>query len=79
MLPSDPELHPIARFCEGLTQEQIRAVRDNIVSEVASLEAGFPERRPIDDPGRFQLERDRLTCARRRREVDFLDNLVAQR
>jgi hypothetical protein len=33
----------------------------------------------MDDPGRFQLQRDQLTCARRRREVDYLDQLLGVR
>jgi hypothetical protein len=76
MLPSDPELHPIAHFCEGLSKAQVQTVRERLIAEIASLEAGFPERRPIDDPGRFALERDRATCARRRREAEFLQRLL---
>jgi hypothetical protein len=74
MLPT--ELQPIASFVKGLSRDQVRTVRDQIAAEVHSIESRFPERTPMDDPGRFQLERDRVTCARRRREVDYLDHLI---
>jgi hypothetical protein len=76
MLPADTDLHPIARFCEGLSKAQMQTVRERLIAEIASLEAGFPERTPMDDPGRFQVQRDRQTCARRRREIDFLNRLL---
>jgi hypothetical protein len=74
MLPS--ELGAIVAHVAGMNNDQVRLVRDRIVAEVRSIEARFRERLPMDDPGRFQLERDRLTCARRRREVDYLNQLL---
>jgi len=77
MLPADLELAAIAAYVAGMDQAQVRSVRDRIVAEVRSIEARFPERTPMDDPGRFQLQRDRLTCARRRREANYLSQLLA--
>jgi hypothetical protein len=79
-LPRDPELHPIARFVEGLTGEQIRTVRDNIVTEVATLEAEVATRQrtfPVH-ANDFGIQRDQRRCAVRRREVDYLNQLLAQ-
>jgi hypothetical protein len=79
MLPSDANLHAIARFAEGLSKEQVQAVRDNIVTEIADLEASVAQRQrtfPMH-ANDFDITRDRLTCARRRREVTYLDQLLA--
>ena len=78
-LTVDNELAAIAAHVAGMSEDQVRAVRDHIIAEVQGIEAHFPERRPMDDPGRFQLQRDQLTCARRRREVDYLDQLLGVR
>jgi len=70
MPPADPELHPIARFVEGLSRAQVQAVRDNILTEIANLEADVARRQrsfPMH-ANDIDITRDRLTCARRRRE-----------
>jgi hypothetical protein len=77
-LTKDPDLEPIARFVAGKSCEQIQALRDRILNEIEQLEAHFPFREPLDDPGRFALQRDRLTCARRRREIDYLNEMLEQ-
>jgi hypothetical protein len=75
----DSDLAAIAAHVTGKTPAQVQELRDRIVAEVRSIEANFPERTPADDPGRFELLRARLTCARRRREVDYLEQLLGAR
>lgn len=70
------ELAAIAEHAARLNRDQMRSLRDRILADVHRIEARYPERRPPDDPGRFELDRDRATCARRRREVDYLEGLL---
>jgi hypothetical protein len=72
----DFELDAIAKYVEGMSNAQVEVVRELIMDEVHTLEARFPARLPNDDPGRFEFARVKLTCERRRREVDFLNKLL---
>ena len=74
----DPELAAIATHAARLSADQVRALRDTIVTEIASLEASIDtrERASRADADQFDIRRDRATCARRRREVDYLNQLM---
>jgi hypothetical protein len=76
----DTELAAIATHAARMSAEQVRALRERIVREVADLEADVARRQrtfPMhaDD---IDIRRDRATCARRRREVDYLNELLAR-
>jgi hypothetical protein len=73
----DGELAAIAAHVAGMSQAQIAGLRDGILAEVIAMEARMPEHTPPDDPGRFQLKRDQASCAQRRREIDYLDQVLA--
>jgi hypothetical protein len=80
MKPQDTDLAAIASHVSGMNKFQIQAVRDRIVKEVAvmnrSIDARMGDNAPLDDPGKFALQRDRFAAMRRRREVDYLENLL---
>jgi len=77
-LPQDSGLRPIAAHVAGKSPDQVRALRDGIISEIALLEASVA-RRQRDFPMHaqdFDILRDQRRCAERRREVDYLERLL---
>jgi hypothetical protein len=80
MKVQDTDLGAIANHVSGMNKFQIQAVRDRIVKELKamneSIDARMGDKAPLDDPGKFAVQRDRFTAMRRRREVDYLDDLL---
>lgn len=74
------DLAAIASHVSGMNKFQIQGVRDRIVKEIAvmneSINRRMGDNAPLDDPGKFAVQRDRFTAMRRRREVDYLDDLL---
>jgi hypothetical protein len=78
-LVPDTSTVAIATAVAGMSQAQVREVRDRITAEVRQLELSLPERTPLDSPGVFELTRAKATIARRRREIEYLNRLLARR
>jgi hypothetical protein len=72
----DPEFQPIAAHVAGKNKFEIQALRSRLIAEVQALESNLSACPPMDDPGLFRLKRDRVTVARRRREIAFLNGLL---
>lgn len=75
MVP-DTNTAAIAVCVAGMSAAQVTAVRDGIITEIRSIGARLPAGEPPDDPHRFRIARDRATCARRWREVEYLNSLL---
>jgi hypothetical protein len=75
----DPEVAAIATYVAGMDHDQVLALRDRIVAEIATVErnAAARERAFPVDGDKFDIRRDRAQCARRRREVDYLNQALA--
>jgi hypothetical protein len=75
----DAELAPIAMHVARMSPDAVRAMRDDIVNEIITLESSIAARKrgyPMHAHD-FDILRDQQCCARRRREVDYLNQLLA--
>ncbi len=73
----DPEVAPIRRTVQGKPIDEIRTLAQTIDAEVTILERSIFERtREGNGAHDFSIDRDRLTVSRRRKELEYLSQLV---
>ncbi|MGB9331496.1 MAG: hypothetical protein WCB10_12075 [Steroidobacteraceae bacterium] len=76
---ADAEVAAIATHAARLSTDQLRALRDRIVAEIESLEASIARRQrafPMQAHD-FDIQRDQARCVQRRREVAYLNRVLA--
>jgi hypothetical protein len=66
------ELAFVAAHIAGMSMADVRLVHARMLADLHRIEARMPERTPLDDPGRFELARDRAICERLRRAMQLI-------